>query len=448
MSQTSRREVAGWALYDFGSSAFNTLVVTFIYGRFFAEVIVGSNAGEVTACSTGDTAGAILWTRLISVSSVLVAVMMPLLGAVADYSGRKKVFLVGFALLSVLFTGLLFFAGPGDVTMAAVLFVVANVGFESGNVFYNAFLPEVSTARTMGRISGLGYFLGYVGGMLSLGIGLWMYRSLPGGAEGGYLNVRASLLLVAGWFLVFSMPLFLGVGEKAVRRSASLSTYARMGFARLATTVRHLGDLKEAGKLLVARMIYNDGLVTVIVMASIYTSAVLGMDPGTFLVIAIVLNVAAGFGAFGFGFVDDRIGGKRTLVITLLTLILAGVIGVLWTSIVGFWIAATLIGIMMGPNQSASRSLFAKLVPEHSHGEMFGLFAFSGKMSSLLGPLAYGTVLSATCSHRLAMATIVLFFVVGLLILATVREGEGLRLADSLNREFAAGRETGAAPPM
>lgn len=438
MNRASRGEVAGWALYDFGSSAFNTLVVTFIYSRFFAEVIAGGS---------DPTRGAILWTRAVNISAVLVAIMMPFLGAVADYSGRKKAFLVGFALQSIVFTVLLFFVGPGEAMLAGVLFVIANVGFEAANVFYNAFLPEIATSKTMGRISGLGFFLGYIGGLLCLAIGLGMVRGwLP---EEGYLNIRGTLLLVAVWFLVFSMPLFLGLKERAERRSASVGTYVNIGFSRLASTVHHIRELREAAKLLIARMIYNDGLVTVIAMASIYTAAVLAMPLDTFLVIAIALNVAAGIGAFGFGFVDDRIGGKKTLVITLLGLIVAGLIGVTWTSIVGFWVAATIIGVMMGPNQSASRSLFAKLVPEHKHGEMFGLFAFSGKMSSLLGPLAYGAVLGAVSSrdevlaHRLAMATIILFFVVGLAILLSVHEREGIQLADQLNEEFAAAQGGG-----
>jgi UMF1 family MFS transporter len=438
MKQVSRSEITGWALYDFGSSAFNTLVVTFIYSRFFAEVIAG---GEETV------QGAILWTKAVNISAILVAIMMPLLGAVADYSGRKKLFLIGFALESIVFTSLLFFVGNGEAMIAATLFVIANVGFESSNVFYNAFLPEIANSKTMGRISGLGFFLGYVGGLLCLAIGLGMIHWwFP---KEGHLNIRSTLLLVAAWYLVFSSPLFFGLKERAERRTASFGTYVSIGFRRLSTTIRHTRELREAAKLIVARMIYNDGLVTVISMASIYTAAVLKMSLDTFLVIAIALNLAAGIGAFGFGFIDDRIGGKKTLVITLLGLIAAGIIGVMWTSIVGFCVAATVIGIMMGPNQSASRSLFAKLVPEHKHGEMFGLFAFSGKMSSLLGPLAYGAVLSLVgnydvqLAHRLAMATIILFFVVGLTILFWIREEEGLRLAVTMNEEFATALSTG-----
>jgi MFS transporter, UMF1 family len=376
-----------------------------------------------------------MWTMALNVSAVSVAVLMPVLGAIADYSGRKKLFLTGFALQSIVFTVALFFVGPGQALLAAVLFIFANVGFEAANVFYNAFLPEVSTRRNIGRVSGIGFFLGYIGGLICLVLGLGMVRSwLP---TDDYLNVRATILLVAAWFLVFAMPMFVLVRERAERRPPPPHGYLREGFQRLGVTVRHIRELKEAGKLIIARMIYNDGLTTVIGVASIYAGAVLGMTLEEVLAMGIALNVAAGIGAFLFGFVDDRIGGKRTLIITLVGLTVAGVIGVATTTPAGFWVAATLIGVMMGPNQSASRSLLAKLVPEHKHAEAFGLFAFSGKLSSMAGPLVYGAVVGSTGDHKLAMSSIIVFFVVGLLVLLTVREKEGMAMAEALEPEVA-----------
>lgn len=419
-ANVSRRTITAWALYDFGSSAFNTLIVTFIFNRFFTDVIADD-----------PTAGTVLWGDTLSLSAIVVALLMPILGAIADYSGRKKLLLVVFSLQAVVFTALLFGMGPGDAWKAAIVFALANIGFEAANVFYNAFLPEISTTRNIGRISGYGYFLGYVGGLICLALGLGMIRSwLP---STDYVNVRATILLVAAWYLVFSLPMFFGVRELTPRRSAPLSAYLLEGFRRLGATVRHLGDLRDATWLLVAHMIYNDGLVTIIAMASIYAGAVLGMSLETVLGVAIVLNVAAGLGAVAFGFVDDKIGGKATLVITLIGLIVAGAIGVTTTSAGGFWIAATLIGIMMGPTQSASRSLLAKLVPDSKQAEIFGLYAFSGKMSSLLGPVAYTTALRLTGSHRVAMATILVFFAVGLAVLLGVREREGTDIAQRLN---------------
>jgi UMF1 family MFS transporter len=412
-----RGRVTAWALYDFGSSAFNTLIVTFIFNRFFTDVIAGD-----------PIAGTILWGNTLNLSAVAVALLMPVLGAIADYSGHKRRLLVLFSLQAVLFTAWLFVMGPGDAWKAAIVFGIANVGFEAANVFYNAFLPEVSTPRTIGRVSGYGYFLGYVGGLICLALGLGMIRGwVP---DDDYLHIRATILLVAAWYLIFSLPMFLGVPERAPRRTASLASYIRIGFGRLAQTLRRLRHLRDATWLLVAHMVYNDGLVTLIAMASIYAGAVLGMSLEEVLSVAIVLNVAAGLGALAFGFVDDWIGGKRTLIVTLLGLTLAGAIGVATTTPLGFWIAAILIGIMMGPTQSASRSLLAKLVPVERQAEIFGLYAFSGKMSSLLGPLAYTTALRFTGSHRVAMSTIVVFFIAGLLLLLRVREPNLPRVAD------------------
>lgn len=415
MSEFRRKEVLSWAFYDFGSSAFNTLMVTFIFNRFFVEVMAGDY-----------TTGTVLWARAVNISAVVVALMTPVLGAIADYSARKKLFLVAFALQSIVFTVLLFFVGPGAALPAVILFVIANIGFEAANVFYYAFLPDVTSSPTLGRVSGFGFFVGYMGGLIALALGLGMVRGwLP---EDNYLNVRGTILLVAAWYLIFALPMFWFVKEKSVRQTVT-GSYVRHGFQRLGETLRHARRYREAVKLLIARMIYNDGLTTIIAMASIYAGAVLGMSLEQVLLMGIALNVAAGLGALAFGYVDDRIGGKRTIAISLVLLIAAGIIGVTTRSVAGFWVAATLIGLMMGPNQSASRSLLSKLVPDHKQAEFFGLFSFSGKLSSLFGPLVYGMVVGRTGDHRLAMASIIVFFVVGLAVLTKVREAEGIELA-------------------
>ena len=422
MHEFRKKTVLSWALYDFGSSAFNTLMVTFIYSAFFARVIVGD-----------VDQGAVLWARALNISAVVVALMSPVLGAIADYSARKRVFLTIFLIQAIVFCTFLFFMGPGDVTPAIIIFVLANIGFEAANVFYWAFLPDVTEQRSLGRVSGLGFFLGYIGGLIALALALGMVKGWV--AETDHLNVRATVLLVVGWMAVFCLPMLLFVHDKGERRTIE-GGYIRHGFARLAETIRHAGRYREAGKLVLARMIYNDGLTTVIGMAAIYTSAVLGMTTEQTLSMAIALNVAAGIGAFGFGFIDDRIGGKRTIMISLVLLVIAGIIGVSSRSVAMFWVAATLIGFMMGPNQSASRSLLSRLVPEQKQAEFFGLYAFSGKMSSMFGPLVYGAVVARTGNHQLAMSSIIAFFVIGGLVLLTVREHEGIVAARNATKEL------------
>lgn len=402
-------------MFDFGSSAFNTLMVTFIYNRFFTEVM-----------APDYNTGTVLWARAINISAVVVALISPVLGAVADYSGRKKFFLISFSLMSVVFTSLLFFVGKGAAGTAMLLFVIANIGFEAANVFYYAFLPDVSDDENIGRVSGLGFFLGYIGGLISLAIGLWMVKGgLP---KTDYLNVRGTIMLVAVWYLIFSIPAFFILKQKTTPRAIE-GGYIRHGFSRLRETIQHARRYSEAGKLLIARMIYNDGLATVIAMASIYAGAVLKMPLDAVLKMGIALNVCAGIGALAFGYVDDRIGGKKTILISLVFLIVGSSIGVMTTTVGGFWIAAAIIGLMMGPNQSASRSLLSKLTPDDKQAEFFGLYSFSGKLSSLLGPLVYGTVVAQTGNHKAAMASIIIFFVIGGLILTRVREQEGMRMA-------------------
>ncbi len=422
MSRGTRREIVSWSLYDFAISAFNTLVITFIFSRYFTEAI-----------ASDAVTGGILWTRAVNVSSILVALMTPVLGAIADFSGRKKQFLIVSTLVCAIATVGLYFMQSSMVFLALAIFVVANVAFESGQVFYNGFLPEISTSENTGRISGLGQGLGYIGGLLSLIVALGMVRLwLPD--EGG-LNVRATNLLVTGWVLLFSIPVFRNLRERGERRSASLSTYVRIGFGRVADTFRHLRSYREAAMLLVARLVYNDGLVTVFSMASIYIGAVYGLAWEQLIVLAIVVNLFAGLSAVAFGFVTDRIGGKRTIAFTLVVLLFATIYGA-WAPTIGhFWVAAILVGMMVGPNQAASRSLLGQLIPEQKHGEMFGFYAFSGRLSAVLGPLTFGLVLAATGNYRIAMATIAVFFVVGLLLLALVREEEGMELARRMSKE-------------
>jgi UMF1 family MFS transporter len=416
-SNVRRREIFSWCMYDFANSAFTTLIVTFIFGTYFVKAIASD---EVT--------GTVMWTRAVNVSAIIVAVTMPVLGAVADFSRRKKRFLILATLQTLVFTTLLFFMRPGMALIAAVVFVLANVAYEGGQAFYNAFLPEISTPKNMGRISGYGWSLGYLGGLLALGIALGMTQGgwLP---SEGDLAVRATSLLVVAWFGIFSIPTFVFLRERGVARPVEPGTYVREGFRRVADTLRHLRRYREAAKALLARLVYNDGLVTIFALGGIYAATVFGFSFEGVILLGIVLNVAAGAGAFAFGFVNDAIGGKRTIAITLVVLAACTLIGAMAETRTGFWLAAIGIGLMVGPNQSASRSLIGVMTPAERHGEFFGFFAFSGKLASVAGPFVYGTVVASTGNPRLAMFAIVGFFLVGFLILMAVDEERGIEAA-------------------
>ena len=418
-SPVDRKAVAAWCLYDWANSAFNTLVVTFIYSTYFASTFA-ADPGRGTA----------LWSRGVSSSAVLIAVLAPLAGALADRGDRRR-FLLWCTVVCCGLTALLTFVRPDQshAVMAALsVFVLANVAFEIGLVFYNAFLPGLVPDDRVGRVSGIGWGLGYTGAILCLLIALpFTFEEPPFGlsTEAGF-NVRVTNLLVAGWYLLFSVPIFMFVRDRQV---LSNTLDVRGAFADLARTIARLRHYQVVVRFLVARLIYNDGLVTIFSFGGIYASGTFGFSFSEVIVFAIVLNVVAGLGAFVFGFVDDWIGGKKTILISLGFLVVATVIAVVAPDRRWFWVAGVLVGFFLGPNQSASRSLMARFVPQRHATEFFGFFAFSGKVTAFLGPLLLG-LLSDLYSQRVGVASVVLFFVVGGWLLLGVDEQEGIRVAE------------------
>lgn len=412
--------VWSWAMYDWANSAFTTLVVTFIYSYYFTQVIAPDEA-----------TGTLWWSRAIAISSILTALASPVFGAAADRGGARKRFMGVALAICVGATTALAFIRPdmaNGALIALIVFVVADLSFEIGNVFYNAFLPSIASPARIGRISGWGWSLGYVGGTVCMLLALVGFVSdVPWfgmTTEAGW-NVRATNLLVAGWFLLFALPMFLFVPE---HRTYAARISVKAAFQELANTARHLGRFKELVKFLVARLVFNDGLVTVFAFGGIYAGEVFGMTLSEVIVLGIVLNVTSGLGAFLFGFVDDRLGGKKTIMITIVMMAVATGMAVWAPTRFWFWMAAILIGIFVGPNQSASRSLMGRFVPARHESEFFGFFAFSGKATAFAGPLLLGA-LSDAYSHRVGMASVILFFIVGGLLLITVNEAKGMAAA-------------------
>ncbi|HKB54586.1 MAG TPA: MFS transporter [Ramlibacter sp.] len=424
--QDDFRSVASWCLFDWANSAFTTLVVTFIYSTYFTRAIAPD---EVT--------GTALWSRAVGLSAILIAVLSPVLGAAADKGAKRKRYLAVTTVVAVIATTLLTFVRPGmphAIPLALGLFVVGNVGFELGMVFYNAFLPTIASPERIGRISGYGWGVGYVGGLLCMVLALvgFVQPAAPwfGLSKVAGFNVRATNLLVAGWFALFSLPLFLFVRERPV---AGARFDLRGTLRELGDTVQHIRRYKEIVKYLIAHLIYNDGLVTVFAFGGIYAAGTFNMPLSEVIMFGIVLNVVAGLGALGFGFVDDRIGGKKTVMLTLVALAAATVVGVLAPNKTWFWIAGIFIGIFGGPNQAASRSLMGRFSPVEHQTEFFGFYALSGKITSFLGPIALGTVAELAHSQRAGVATVIAFFVVGGVILALVAERRGIAEAAAAN---------------
>ena len=414
---TNRRTIFAWCLYDFANSAFTTLVVTFIYAAFFTKVIAPD---EVT--------GTWLWSRSVSITAVTVGLLSPLLGALADRGGYRKRFLGFFTLVAVAGACLLYTAMPGQVFKALFWFTVGNIAFEMGGVFYNAFLPDVAPPDRIGRISGYGWALGYVGGLTALGLALvgFVDTDTPwfGLSKVAYQHIRATNLLVAGWFAVFSLPLFLWVGERPAPPGASGAPLSD-SFRRLATTLREIRRYPDIVRLLLARLFYADGLNTVFAFGGIYAAGTFGFTFKELLFFGMVLNVAAGFGAFALGFVDDWLGGKRTIQISLLGFVAATVTALLTGRRMLFWGAGLLIGLCGGPNQAASRSLMGRFVPADKRNEFYGLFAFSGKATAFMGPFLLGELTRFFGSQRAGMAVVLVFFVIGLVLIQRVDEERG-----------------------
>jgi MFS transporter, UMF1 family len=413
----NKRAIWSWSLYDFANSSFTTLIVTFVYATYFTQAIADD-----------PVHGTALWSRGVTITALVVAFSSPVLGAIADRGGYRKLFVVISTLVCVIATAALYTVLPGQVIAALVLVVIANIAYELGTVFYNAFLPDLAPEGRIGTVSGLAWGLGYIGGLLALAVALltlvqpetpWFGFSTQDGE-----NIRATNLVVAVWFLVFSVPLLLWVPEDRSRTSVSGRVIVE-AFAQLKHTLVEVRKYRHTVRFLIARLVYNDGLVTVFAFGGIYAAGTFGFDFEEVLLFGIVINVAAGLGAAAMGILDDKIGGKRTVVISLFGLIAATLLAILATSPVWFWIAGVLIGLFVGPNQAASRSLMGRFVPHELENEFFGFFAFSGKLTAFIGPFLLGVLTDISGSQRIGVSIVVVLFVLGLVLLLPLDERAG-----------------------
>ncbi|MCZ6608166.1 MAG: MFS transporter [Alphaproteobacteria bacterium] len=410
----SPRALFSWCLFDWANSAFPTVVTTFIFAAYFTKAVA---ADEITGTSQ--------WGYTISIAALVVAVIGPVLGAIADKGGRRKPWIAVFTLLCVVASALLWFTrpDPADVPWALVFVGLATIGFEMGVVFYNAMLPGLAPRRMIGRISGWGWGLGYGGGLACLVVALFAFVQAEAPVFGldkeALEDVRITPVLAAAWFAVFSLPLFFATPDKAAS-GLDIPAAVRQGFAELIATLRRIRDFADIARYLIARMIYTDGLNTLFAFGGIYAAGSFGMDFSELIIFGIAINLTAGLGAAGFAWVDDWIGPKRTIQIAVGGLTVLGAALVLAEGKTMFWVLALPLGIFAGPAQSASRSLMAHLAPAEIRTEMFGLYALSGKATAFIGPALLAWVTALFHSQRAGMATILVFFIAGLALLAGV----------------------------
>jgi UMF1 family MFS transporter len=408
---TSRRgQIFAWTLFDFANTAFSVIVVTVIYSRYFTDHIAGGQRW--------------LWGLAVSLSMIFAAALSPPLGAAADFSRNRKRFLLLFTLACVLCTALMFFVQDGMIATGILLFVVANIGFEGGLVFYDAFLPGLTSRSSYGRVSGYGFAMGYVGALVVLLIVMFM---LPPQADPNYLfYVRMSFAVAAAFFLFFSIPLFLFVHEPPLEGDRPPSLI-RAGMARSAHTFRALFIRKEypsIARFLIAFFIYNDGILTVIAFAAIFAEHTLHMSDADIILFFAIVQTSAVLGSLVFGVITDKLGPKRTITITLVLWIMIACAAYFVANVAMFYGVALGAGAAIGSSQSASRSLMALLTPRTREAEFFGFYdGLCGKASAVVGPLVYG-IISDLTGERIAVAAIGFFFVAGLVILQGVKEPE------------------------
>ncbi|MFO1153737.1 MAG: MFS transporter [Rhodospirillales bacterium] len=410
---TPKRALFAWCLYDWANSGFPTVITTYVFAAYFAKVVAAS-----------EVEGTSLWAYAMSAAGLAVALGSPVLGAIADQVGRRKPWIGTFSALCIAATVALWWVVPGSgrVTFALIAVGIGYFAFEMAIVFYNAMLPVLAPPHLLGRISGWGWGLGYVGGLLCLALSLALVMpDVPplGLDKATYEPVRITAVLVAVWFAIFSLPLFSLVPDTPPTGVGAIAA-VRGGLASLAATIGHLRRYRQVAIYLIAHMIYTDGLNTIFAIGGIYVAVTFGMEFDEILLFGIGMNVTAAAGAFAFGWADDRIGSKRTILIALVSIIAIGTGIVLATTKTQLWTLAIPLGLFVGPAQSASRSLMARLAPPQMVAEFFGLFALSGKATAFLGPAVFGLVTEVTASQRLGMAATLIFVALGALVLLCV----------------------------
>lgn len=410
------RRALAWALYDFANSAFPTVVSTFVIAAYFVRGI-----------APDPVTGQAQWGWMQAVAALAVALLSPVLGAIADAGGRRRLMLGICTAITVGATAALWFVRPepGFALYALACVGVATVAFELATVFYNAMLSQVATPERMGRVSGLAWGLGYAGGLACLLVALFLLvrpDPAPFGLDRAAAeHVRATALLTALWIAAFGWPVLLALPDPPGRRQ-SWRAAARAGLADTWAMLRRLPRQPVLARFLVARLFYTDGLNILFAFGAIYAAGVFGMGFEEILLFGIALNLASGLGAAGFGLAEDRLGSRRTVLLALiaLTVLAAGLL--LAQDRAQFWALALALGLFIGPAQAASRTLMARLAPPGEAAAHFGLFALSGRITGFLGPAVLAGVTQATGSQRAGMATVVVFLALGAAILLRVLE--------------------------
>ena len=411
-----KREVWAWAMFDFANSGYTTVVITAVFSAYFVSVVAG-NADWAT----------LAWTLSLSISYALVMLTAPLIGAYADAHASKKKLLWLTTVGCVSATALLFFAEPGALALAIAALVVSNYFFGTGENLIAAFLPELAHPRALGRVSGWGWALGYIGGLISLGASLAYISLAQAAGQGATDFVPMAMLITAAIFALASLPTLLMLRERALPQPHCT---ARNAWDQVRYTLSHLRQLPDLKQFLICTVLYQAGIQAVITLAAIYANQTFHFTTQQTIFLVLIVNITAAIGAFAFGHVQDRIGHVRAIALTLVGWIIMVLLAWAAPDERMFWLAANLAGLCMGASQSAGRAMVGLLAPPAQQAEFFGLWGLAVKLASILGPLTYGLTSWITHgNHRQALLITGCYFVAGLWALRGVQAARGHRAA-------------------
>ena len=406
------REVWAWAAFDFANSGYTTVVLTAVFNAYFVGVICG-NASWAT----------LLWTSVIAASNILAIVCMPFIGAATDLKANKKFWTVLTSLLCIAGTVGLAFTGSGTVWLAVFMVIVSNFAYNIGETLNSAFLPEIADSRSMGKVSGWGWSFGYCGGLLTLGLSLWAVLAMQAKGVSAEGYVPYTMAITAVVFFVAAMPLALWLKERAVPRTqANFWSLVKESQASLIATFKSLQKHKNFAWLVASGLSVQGGIAVVVTLAAVYADQAMGFTPDETILLVLLVNITAAVGAFAFGYVEDRIGHKYALMVTLLIWIAMVAVAYFAQTKPIFWIAANLAGIAMGSSQSAGRALVGVLAPEKDRAAFYSFWNMALWVANIVGPMTYGLITWMTGNdQRLALLCTGMFFVVGLILLLPMR---------------------------
>jgi UMF1 family MFS transporter len=416
----SRREVWSWAMFDFANSGYTTVVITAIFNAYFVAVVAGDQDW-----------GTFAWTASLAVSYILIILTAPALGAYADAYATKKRLLFLTTVGCVLFTALLYFAGPGDLWLAIILIILTNFFFGSGENLIAAFLPELAQSKALGKVSGWGWSLGYIGGLFSLGCSLAYVTWAQDQGQEASQFVPVTMLITAAIFAMACIPTFLYLKERALPQPHLVGNLViKEAVARLGDTLKHVHYYQDLARFLACLIFYQAGIQAVIALAAIYAQQAMGFNTSDTILLVLLVNITAALGAFVFGNLQDKLGHIPTIGLTLIGWIIMILLTWMAESSAMFWLAANIAGLCLGASQSAGRALVGLFSPSSRRAEFFGLWGLAVKASSILGPITYGLVSWISHGdHRLAMLITGSYFLIGLVILTQVNVQRGQEAA-------------------